>query len=587
MRKIYLIIVAIVALGLNFTSCNKDKPISGKADLVVYGTIYTVDDAAPAATAFAVKGGKFVYVGDEKGVKSCIGAKTVVVDHRGKGMVTPAFTDGHAHYLMSNGMTAMGSLQFDMFDQPDYVLAQVKKEYEKAKTEGKAGIYGFGWEYQFFKDNMPTLKELDAICPDIPLYLSDGEGHKGLANSLCLINAGIMDKDGNLLIKEIRGGEIVIDASGKPTGFLKEQAGTFCRLRGIDFMKLMDEEKAMKAVTLTRDALHSKGYVSYIEGWANYYGNLRFYEAAKKLDTEDHALNLCLGLAYEVESSTEGKARETEFAKAYATGDNYTTSHINPRYIKMFVDGTVETHTGYVDQAYIDAEGGHSAPNWTPEEFSTITEDVNSHNFTMHAHAMGDKAVNLAVNSFVSKGKKELRNTLVHVRNVLPADYAVMAANNIVATSGVLWHISNQMTREVLGKILPEIYVNQFYPIKSYFDNGVMMSTHSDFPALSGSSELPLYMMEICVTGILPIKGTEAFWTEELITRGQALKALTINGAYQMHNEKERGSIQVGKYADFVLIDKDVMDEKTCPAKEIHTGNVVGTFFEGKQVFGK
>ena len=586
MRKFCLLALAIATIGLSLTSCKKDKPAADMADLVVYGTVYTVDDAAPQANAFAVKDGKFVYVGGENGAKAYVGAKTTVVDHRGKGMVTPAFTDGHSHYMMSYGMTAMGSLQFEFTTTPYELLEQAAAAYEQAKKQGKPAVYGFGWTYQLFEFlGMPTLEELDEVCPDLPLYFADGEGHKGLANSACMKAAGIMDKDGKLVITEIKGGEICVDEFGNPTGLLKEQAGTFCRLRGIDFLTLMGSAEATKTVTLTRDALHSKGYVSYIEGWANYYGNLRFYEAAKALDIKNE-LNLCLGLAYEVESSTVGKARKDEFDKAYATDKDFTTRHINPHYIKMFVDGTVETHTGYVREPYVDEEGGVSEPNWTPEEFASITADVNAHDYTMHVHAMGDEAVHLAVTAFAGNGKKEKRNTLVHVRNVLAEDYPVMAANNIVATSGVLWHIAGDGVKDVLRETLPETYVNQFYHIKSYFDNGVVMSAHSDFPALSGSSELPLHMMEICVTGILPTSKSEPLWPEELVTREQALKALTLNGAYQMHNEKERGSIQVGKYADFVLIDKDVMNEKTCPAKDIHTGNVTATYFEGQKVFG-
>lgn len=587
MRKFCLFIVAIAVIGLKFASCEKGGGSTySEADLVVYGTIYTVNDAAPEAKAFAVKDGKFVYVGGEDGVKEYMGPKTVVVDHRGKGMVTPAFTDGHAHYLMSNGMTAMGSLHFDMMATPQEVLEAVDKEYKKAKKEGKAAIYGFGWTYQVFEAlGMPTLQELDAVCPDIPLYLADGEGHKGLANTACMFDAGIVDNEGKLIITEIRGGEIVVDGKGNPTGLFKEQAGTYCRLRGIDFSKLMNETQAMTAVKLTRKALHSKGYVSYIEGWANYYGNFGFYEAAQALDTTND-LNLCIGLAYEVDSSVSGQEREDEFTMAYAT-EAFATRHINPRFIKMFVDGTVETHTGYVTKPYIDKEGGVGGTNWTLEEFSDITRDVNNHNFTMHAHAMGDAAVHFAVTGFAKSGKKEKRNTLVHVRNVLDEDYAVMVANNIVATSGVLWHVLNGVAEESLRQTLPDAYVKQFYPIKSYFDKGVTMSTHSDFPALSGSSELPLHMMETCVTGILPGSNDSPFWKEELVTRQQALKALTLNGAYQMQNEKERGSIQVGKYADFVLIDKDVMNEKTCPDKEIHTGSVISTYFEGQSVFSK
>ncbi|MBP9998522.1 MAG: amidohydrolase [Bacteroidales bacterium] len=586
MRKIFSFIVAIAVMGLNIMSCKKNDPISDEADLVVYGTVYTVDDSSPEAKAFAVKDGKFVYVGGEDGAKSYVGAKTTVVDHRGKGMVTPAFTDGHSHYMMSYGMTAMGSLQFEFTTTPLELLQLAADAYQQAKKQGKPAVYGFGWTYQLFEFlGMPTLAELDEVCPDLPLYFADGEGHKGLANTACMKAAGIMDENGKLIITEIKGGEIVVDELGNPTGLLKEQAGTFCRLNGIDFLTLMGAAEATQTVVLTRDALHSKGYVSYIEGWANYYGNPRFYEAAKALDV-DGKLNLCLGLAYEVESSLSVTDREKEFKKAFATS-SFATRHINPNYIKLFVDGTVETHTGYVREPYIDEEGGVSEPNWTPEEFAAITADVNAHDYTMHVHAMGDEAVHLAVTAFAGNGKKEKRNTLVHVRNVLAEDYQVMAANNIVATSGVLWHIAADGVKDVLRETLPETYVNEFYPIKSYFDNGVMMSSHSDFPALSGSSELPLHIMEICVTGILPESGYEPLWPEELVTRQQALKSLTLNGAYQMHNEKERGSIQVGKYADFVLIDKDVMNEKTCPASDIHKANVIGTYFEGQKVFGK
>lgn len=580
-KHLFLGFAALAVLA----GCKQNEPTYPEADLVVYGTIYTVEDAAPEANAFAVKNGKFVYVGNEDSVKTHIGPHTTVVDHRGKGMVTPAFTDGHAHYLMSNGMTVMGSLQFGMKTTPSELLTQTAAAYREAKKNGKPAVYGFGWEYHVFKDNMPTLKQLDEACPDLPLYLADGEGHKGLANTACMKAAGIIDAEGKMLITEIKGGEIVVDELGNPTGLFKEQAGTFCRLRGIDFLALMNAAQATETVTRTRDSLLSKGYVSYIDGWSNYYGNLRFYEAAEKLDIAGE-LNLCLGLAYEVESSVPTDSLPAEFSRAYATKD-YATKHVNPRYIKMFVDGTVETHTGYVHEAYVDKEGGVGAPNWTPEEFATITADVNANNYTMHVHAMGDEAVHLAVTAFATAGTKEMRNTLVHVRNVLAEDYATMAANNIVATSGVLWHIAGDGVKDILRKVLPETYVNEFYPIKSYFDNGVTMSMHSDYPALSGSSEKPLDMMEIGVTGVLHGVTTTPLWPEELVTRMQVLKALTLNGAYQMHNDRERGSIRVGKYADFVLFDRDVMNEQTCPANEIHTGNLLNTYFEGKKVFGK
>ena len=110
------------------------------------------------------------------------------------------------------------------------------------------------------------------------------------------------------------------------------------------------------------------------------------------------------------------------------------------------------------------------------------------------------------------------------------------------------------------------------------------MSLHSDFPALAGSPDDPFGIMEIAVTGVLQSENGTPWWTEELVTREQALTALTINCAKQMFIEEERGSIRTGKYADFLLVDKDVL---TCPVKEIHTARPEATYFEGKKVFSR
>lgn len=587
MKKILFSFCALAML-LALAGCSNSKSTTiEQEDMVVYGTIYTGDSLAPLARAIVIQSGKFVYVGDEEGAKPYEKIITKVIDHRGKGMVTPGFVDGHAHYLMSNGMKVMGALMFDMDTKPNELLSKVSDAYIEAKKIGKPAIYGFGWTYQYFEKEMPTLAQLDSVCPDLPLYLADSEGHKGLANSVCMRNADIIKDDGTLNIDSIRGGEIVIDkVTKKPSGLLKEQAGTYCRLHGIDFSKLMSADQAVRAVSLTRDALHSNGYVAYMDGWSNYYGNLCFYDAAQRINSID-SLNLCLGLAYEIESSE--KELEEELDTAFSL-KKYTAKHINPCYVKTFVDGTVETKTGYVFQAYKDETVGK--PNWTPKEFSAITDSVNKHGFTMHTHVMGDAAVNFAINAFEKSGKKDRRNTLVHVRNVLQTshldDYTRIASNGIVVTEGILWHTATDKVKTMLLKILPVEYVNKSYPMKSFFDNKVIMSSHSDFPALSGSSENPFYIMEIAVTGLLPKETLPAkpFWTEELIDRQQALEALTINGAYQMHNEEERGNIMVGKYADFVLVDKDVIST-SCPANEIHTAKVISTYFEGKQVYPK
>ena len=131
--------------------------------------------------------------------------------------------------------------------------------------------------------------------------------------------------------------------------------------------------------------------------------------------------------------------------------------------------------------------------------------------------------------------------------------------------------------------ILPEGMNDKGYPMKSFFDHGVNFSSHSDFPALCGSPDDPFGIMEIVVTGIYYPEQAKPWWPEELLTREQALYALTLGVAKQMFLENERGSIKAGKYADFLLVTKDVL---TCPVTEIHEAKPAATYFEGKKVFG-
>ena len=135
---------------------------------------------------------------------------------------------------------------------------------------------------------------------------------------------------------------------------------------------------------------------------------------------------------------------------------------------------------------------------------------------------------------------------------------------------------------EPMKETVPTGMGDKSYPMKSFFDYGINASSHSDFPATCGSPDDPFGIMEIAVTGVMHSENGNPWWSEELITREQALTALTINCAKQMFIEEERGSISKGKYADFLFVDKDVL---SCPVNEIHTARAQATYFEGKKVY--
>ena len=556
------------------TSCQH----SSKADLVVIGKIFTSENNQ-MAEAFAVKDGKYVYVGDKNGAEQYIvNGKTEVIDYTGKGLVMPGCGNGHAHYSMAYALRVAGTTVGGNASPEKFLTEILPAAVKKAKETGATFVFGFGWRVLNFQDNMPTRQQMDAICNDLPIYFADEDQHKALVNTVMLVKAGIMKEDGTVLKKDkdIRGGEIVMGADGTPTGYLKEQAGTFTRSH-LDYESLFTIDMASGIIPEIEKQLLAEGYTMYIDGWGNYFFNTNFYKAAQQMDKAGD-LHMVLGLTYEIESWTDVDAA----LKNAADAKKYASTRVKPNWIKLFMDGTTETGTGFVEPLYPDGHQGLA--NWEEEELTEMTRKANADGVTMHVHVMGNKGVTRVVNAFVNGGQDEMRNTLVHVRNVNDEDYKRMAEHNIYVTSGVIWHHIPTGEIEKLKTMVPAGQEDKSYPFKSFFDNNIPVSIHSDYPALSGSPDDPFGIMEIAVTGVLWSENGTPWWPEELATREQVLTALTINCAKQMFIENERGSIKTGKYADFLLVNKDVL---TCPVNEIHEAKPTATYFEGKKVYAQ
>ena len=572
MKKILSIIAVLtVIFGMGMmTSCNS-KP---SADLVVYGKIYTAE-GNQIVEAFAVKDGKYVYVGDKAGAEAFVEeGKTEVVDYSGKGLVMPGCGNGHAHYALGYAIQSVGTVMGRDTDVDKFIKEIVPAAVKKAKDNGANVIFGSGWEMMKFPKDLCYRKMLDEVCSDIPIYFADEEGHKGLANTILLKKAGLIKEDGTAGKTEVRGGEIVLDADGVPTGYVKEQAGTYVR-SFLDNEYLFSVDVAKANMAGIQEQLLSEGYTMYQDGYSSYFFNDNFYKAAQQMDQAGD-MHFVLGTAWELDSWMDV---DKTLDKAAAT-KKYESAHIRTNWLKMFMDGTVESGTGFVEPLYPGGKQG--IPNWSEEELTDITRKANEKGITMHVHVMGNKGVERIVNAYVNAGKKEMRNTLVHVYGVNEPDYQRMADNNIYVTSGMLWHHADNELQAELMQILPEGLKDKGYPMKSFFDHGVNLSSHSDFPALCGAPDDPFGIMEIVVTGVYYPEQAKPWWAEECLTREQALTALTINVARQMFLENERGSIKEGKYADFLLVNKDVL---TCPVTEIHEAKPAATYFEGKKVF--
>ena len=411
-----------------------------EADLVVYGKIFT-SEGNKIVEAFAVKDGKYVYVGDKAGAQAFIKkGKTEVIDYTGKGLVMPTCGNGHAHYMLGYALSTVGTM-VNMDDTPQKFMTEIlPATVKKARATGATTVFGQGWNLISFQSHIPTRQELDAVCSDIPVYFLDDECHKALTNTAMLVRAGIMKPDGTVLKKEIRGSVIEIGDDGTPTGFLSEQAQTYVR-QFINHENLYSLDRAIANLAEIERHLLSEGYTMYHEGWGNYFVNTNYYQAAQQLDKAGK-LHFVLGLPYEIESWMDV---DEALARAVAA-KKFASKRVMPRWIKLLIDGTPESGTGFIDPVYLDGHQGIA--NWTEEEVTELTRKANAKGLTMHIHAMGNKAVQYAVNAYVNGGKDEMRNAIVHLRNVNEPDYKRMADHNIQVVAGLLWHHNPESTQE-------------------------------------------------------------------------------------------------------------------------------------------
>ena len=589
MKRINKRFVILASVILMAVGCNK------VADTVVLGIIRTAEEDNPVVEAIAVKDGKFIYAGDKAGVEAYIKeGVTEVIDHTGKGMVMPGCFDGHAHYMMTICLANMkGGLLFAHEDGKAEILKKVDAAALEAVNSGKHCLFGFGWNmYKNRVTDHITLAELDAVSHGLSVALFDSGGHNMYCNTECFRRCGIIDDKGNVLIREIPGGLLEMDKNGHLTGFIDERVtGYPMRMGGIDSDEIIDDEVAGIALEKAQELLISNGYVSYMEGWSNAYHPSKFYEVANRFDKEGK-LKMLLSMSYEVEPWQKDMSAQID--NLASLNGKYGTTHVRPQYLKVFMDGVVEGTTGSMYKPYKNglANNGHDEngfvynSHWPVDHLADITRECNAKGLTVHTHVMGDKAVAEVTDAYIKGGDGEHRNCLVHLRNVRKEDFKRLAENNIACTAGLTWHVTDELSLAVLPNYIDEEYVLHGYPIKSFFDAGVKVSSHTDYPANGASPQNPFGIMEIAMTGQMidqaTGKTTPLFDTDELITLEQAFQALTINGAWQLGLDNERGSIKVGKYADFVLADKDVF---SCPVTDIHKTKVVSTWFEGEKVY--
>ena len=567
--------MAAFALSMAF-ACQPASAASPEtaADLVVYGKVYTSNANARYADAFAVKDGKYIYVGNKKGANAYIQeGVTKVVDRTGKGLITAGATEGHGHYVLASELKVSGGAIHAA--NVDEILATMK-EYVKAHPHREV-YFVMGWEtggeMREAKFTYNMRKALDAICPDKAIIMVDNVGHNAFLNSKAFEMAGYT-KDFT-----IEGGTFAKDANGDFLGLVSDVAVNYALEKIQENHELVSKNLVREAVRDAADFLHANGYTNYFDAFTNVLGKAT-YEGVHDEDVEN-GLTFNMIAAYKIDPYADIDEKVDQVAEYMK---KYSTNHFKADNIKLFADGgAVEVKTGWMLEPY--ADGSHGNQVWQSARMYELVKKANAKGVSVHTHASGDGATAQVVDAYIQAedtAAKGIYNGLGHSRHITEATKDKMAAHHIYSATNICWRYLFEDEAPNVPLLMDyDLYI-QGYPMKSLLDRGIVMTSSTDYPAGDGAPTDICGIIEIGVNGSFDERKPVPMAKDEYLTVEEMLDVMTINGAKQFQLENERGSIEVGKYADFLLLDKDIT---TCAADQIHEGKVDAVYFEGKKVY--
>ena len=540
-----------------------------KADLVIKNAkVITVDKDFSIRQAVAVKDGKIVAVGNDDEVKAYIAADTRVLNLKGKPLL-PGINESHMHAPFFGASRPPLSLDLTyptVKSIPDMVAALRKKAAEVKPGEW---IRGFGWDQSTLEEcrsdpaKLPRKWDLDSVSPDHPVAFTDFSVHTLLVNSKALELAGI-SKD----TPDPPSGEIERDANGEPTGIFKEPGAQALVAAHVP---LLTREEKKTALLTTLSHLNANGVTSFTDaaigpgGETFLYGvmSAEFIDLYQELLAEDKltarvAVLLLLGdygaLTYEdLENGLKTTQVPTDIDK----------TRLQFPGVKIFADGIPLTYTSWMNEDYVSGNAGHGRSvipgNTDAEQRANLIDMiklVHRHGYQIGLHATGDRAIDAAVDGFVEAIKEvpggDPRHYIIH-GDFISRDKAVTLArhNGGIAMQPFISVMISDFEPTVVG----EQRAAYEWPTRTVMDAGANLTSNSDAPVTYPNWRLGV-QAAVLRKGLVSGKVNGP---EESLTVEEAIRTYTINGAWQDHMESVKGSIEVGKAADFCVIGDDIL----------------------------
>ena len=540
-----------------------------KADIVVYGNIYTVDKKQPRAQAVAISGGMFDYVGEKEGVKDYIGGQTQVL-HFGQGIILPGLGEGHGH-VAPGGTETLFTVHLNPYGTREEHLKAIR-EFAQKHPELDV-IQGAG----FMPTDEYTSDMLEGVT-DRPIVLADIGHHSYWVNHAAMDRLGI---DRNT--PDVSDGIIVRDAKGTPVGYFREGA--------MDLLKpltVFSVEQYKEAVLFFQEEYLAHGETLILDPIINWDSTDNAAEACHQLDKEGK-LRMHIFAAYQV-FQAQGHNTLAEIEHAAELRERTWGPMFRLANIKVQVDGTIgpPPATAYVKEPYSDPwsqEHQHRGQlRFDLETLTAVYRRSHELGFTVHAHTMADGALAFALDAMEKAqeqtGPHNYRDAVTHLQLVDPADISRMARLGVVAVTDPHWFGMDKGYLDMMAAILGKERAETQLPMKSFFDAGVVVTSASDYPVENPA--YPLLGIQKGVTRTVIGQPDTLHAPAERVTVEQMIEAATLNEAFQLKCEDRLGSITVGKEADMVVLGEDIT---TCDPQHIAESPVLRTMVGGEWVY--
>ncbi|HET9791390.1 MAG TPA: amidohydrolase, partial [Candidatus Angelobacter sp.] len=487
------------------------------------------------------------------------GPQTKVFDAHGK-LLLPGFNDSHVHFV--DGGDHLSQVQLKDAASPREFADRIA---QRARTTPKGEwVTGGDWDEQKWSPaDLPTKELIDTVTPDTPVWVNRYDGHESLANSVTLKLANITAKT-----QDPPGGQIVRDAQGNPTGVLRDSAQDLVT----KVMPAMTHAHRMRAIKQAMDHAASMGVTS-VQDMNPLYEDVKAYAELQ----EKNQLTVRI-YAAPMETDWKDQAK-VGIRRAFGT------PMLRLGAVKGYADGSLGSETAYFFDAYTDDPKSHGLLSEEMHPVSAMAarlKAADASGLQLCVHAIGDKAISTVLDIFEqiekANGKRDRRWRIEHSQHMAAKDFARYARLGVIASVQPYHAIDDGRWAE--KRIGPD-RIKRTYAFRTFMDNGVRLAFGTDWSVAPLSPMWSIYAATTRAT--LDGKNPEGWVPEQKLKVAEAVEAYTMGSAYAEFQDKEKGSITLGKLADFVVLSDDIFK---IPLSSIKSVKIEATFLGGKLVYG-